>query len=153
MRWRNFPSAAQYGLDPDEAAGERWMSYMLLGDFESAWRETDEIEHGPASGKWGRGLLWNGSGFGDKRVLVECRHGLGDTIQFVRYGPLLKRVCRWPRRAASPTWFRFSPAAICSTAWCPQAGPFRTTMWPFSPWNCPMPSAPPPHPYRATCLT
>jgi hypothetical protein len=89
-----FSLAAQYGLDPDEAAGERWMGHMLLGDFESAWRETDNIEHGPASGKGGRGLLWNGSDFGDKRVLVECRHGLGDTLQFARYGPLLKRVCR-----------------------------------------------------------
>src|SRR5690348_14923328 len=36
-----FALAAQYGLDPEQAVGERWMSHMLLGDFESAWRETD----------------------------------------------------------------------------------------------------------------
>jgi hypothetical protein len=38
--------------------------------------------------------IWNGSPLTDKRVLVRCYHGLGDTIQFVRFAPLLKHLAR-----------------------------------------------------------
>jgi hypothetical protein len=35
---------------------------------------------------------WDGSSLAGKRVLVRCYHGLGDTIQFIRYMPLLKAI-------------------------------------------------------------
>ena len=34
--------------------------------------------------------FWDGRPLDGKRVLVRCYHGLGDTIQFVRYVPLLR---------------------------------------------------------------
>ncbi|HEY0728436.1 MAG TPA: hypothetical protein VGD38_10225, partial [Pyrinomonadaceae bacterium] len=36
--------------------------------------------------------VWDGSSLAGKRVLVRCYHGLGDTIQFIRYADLLKRI-------------------------------------------------------------
>jgi hypothetical protein len=42
----------------------------------------------------------------DKRVLVRCYHGLGDTIQFIRYAPLIKEIARevivWAQPALLP---------------------------------------------------
>ena len=74
---------------------------MLRGDFEAAWRETDRTE--AARHRVGQPQaalpphlrrVWNGCSIDDKRVLVRCYHGLGDTIHFIRYIPLLKQRAR-----------------------------------------------------------
>lgn len=79
----------------------RWEAAMRAGDFERAWRETDRIEErrraDEAEGRRvhrSHHLLWNGTAFDGARVLVRCTHGLGDTLQFVRYVPLLRERAR-----------------------------------------------------------
>ena len=37
-------------------------------------------------------MVWDGTPLDGKRVLVRCDHGLGDTIQFVRYAPLIAAI-------------------------------------------------------------
>src|SRR5579883_2088585 len=69
-----------------EAAGDIWYCHMLAGDFESAWRTADEIERSCPS------RVWDGERFEGRRVLIRCVHGLGDTIQFIRYARELKRA-------------------------------------------------------------
>lgn len=71
---------------------------MGRGDFEAAWRQTDALElqrrAGERAGTWipdPDQLLWNGDSFAGRRVLVRCRHGLGDTLQFVRFLPAIVR--------------------------------------------------------------
>jgi hypothetical protein len=59
---------------------------MMAGDFEKAWQTGDAIESLRPT------RLWNGQPFGGKRVMVRCLHGLGDTIQFIRYAAELKRA-------------------------------------------------------------
>jgi hypothetical protein len=85
-------------MTPDEldASAKRWVAAMMRGDFAAAWSETDRIEHERRSleGKSGfvgqpHYLSWDGTPFDAKRVLVRCSHGLGDTLQFVRYVPLV----------------------------------------------------------------
>ena len=88
-------------VDPLEDVGRRWMEAMRAGDFEAAWRQTDRIElrrreaaqRGDATREPGQ-LLWSGASFEHQRVLVKCEHGLGDTIQFARYFPLLRERAR-----------------------------------------------------------
>ncbi|HEX6717216.1 MAG TPA: hypothetical protein VF088_08895 [Pyrinomonadaceae bacterium] len=74
-----------------------WMDAMRRGDFAAAWEISDAIlrtrgvqdqEHLP---RWFQSI-WDGSSVAGKRVLVRCYHGLGDTIQFIRYAPSLKQV-------------------------------------------------------------
>ncbi len=74
---------------------------MRRGDFESAWRQTDRIElprqRAERCGNFVRAahhLVWNGAPFDNRRVLVRCEHGLGDTIQFLRYIPRLRQRAR-----------------------------------------------------------
>src|SRR3954469_23137181 len=79
----------------------QWMAAMRRGDFEAAWRQTDRIElprrAAQARGTFVRGpehLSWNGEPFDDRRVLLRCEHGLGDTLQFIRYIPLVRERAR-----------------------------------------------------------
>lgn len=81
--------------------GARWREAMLGGNFEAAWRQTDRIElprrAAERNGSFIRQphqLLWNGEPFTNRRVLVRCEHGLGDTIMFARYFPLLGTQAR-----------------------------------------------------------
>ena len=77
--------------------GKLWMQYMRSGDFATAWKISDGVLQARA-GKpcWHLPrhyqYVWDGSLLNNKRVLVRCYHGLGDTIQFIRYMPLLKAV-------------------------------------------------------------
>ncbi|HET7460324.1 MAG TPA: hypothetical protein VFJ82_03715 [Longimicrobium sp.] len=80
-----------------EELGAAWFRAMRRGDFAAAWRASDailrahagvECGHRPRHEQW----VWDGSPLDGKRVLVRCYHGLGDTIQFIRYLPLVQRV-------------------------------------------------------------
>ncbi len=72
---------------------------MRRGDFEAAWKVSDEVlraragvpcAHLPRHEQW----VWDGSPVRGKRVLVRCYHGLGDTLQFIRFALQLKKVAR-----------------------------------------------------------
>lgn len=70
---------------------------MLRGDFAAAWRVSDSLLHTTRQQDHARvprheQNIWDGRPVAGKRVLVRCYHGLGDTIQFIRYAALLKRV-------------------------------------------------------------
>ncbi len=81
-----FLSAELAGCNADTCAAGRWTCHMLNGDFEKAWRESDSIA---ARGSIDPNRFWNGQPLEGRRVLIRCLHGLGDTIQFVRYAPLI----------------------------------------------------------------
>ncbi len=64
---------------------------MLAGQFEKAWRESDLIS---TRGKPDRYRFWDGRTVAGRFILIRCLHGLGDTIQFIRYVPLLRRQAK-----------------------------------------------------------
>jgi hypothetical protein len=101
-------AALNHGMERDIAARGRamsgmipgdfgWMSHMLRGDFESAWQLGDRDQalcrQNPSVSSLPRHMRapWDGSPLDGRRVLVRCYHGLGDTIHFIRYAPLLAR--------------------------------------------------------------
>lgn len=84
---------------------------MRRGDFAAAWRISDEVlrrRAGKPCWDWPRHLqhVWDGAPLDGRRVLVRCYHGLGDTLQFVRYASLLAdRGCTfvlWSQPALLP---------------------------------------------------
>src|ERR1051326_6284505 len=92
---RCFRQALASGLNPLVGIADRWTACMLLGQFEGAWQETDRIECRRRNGIQVEGqLVWNGNAFTDRIVLLRNNHGLGDSIQFIRYAPLIRRQCR-----------------------------------------------------------
>ena len=77
--------------------GERWFWHMRQGDFTAAWRLSDSVlqarrglscDHLPRHLQW----VWDGRPLQNQRVLIRCYHGLGDTIQFIRYAPMVKAL-------------------------------------------------------------
>lgn len=87
--------------DPDTAAdpevcGARWMQAMRRGDWEAAWQQTDLLEAPRRRGgaREDHHLLWDGTPLAGRSVLVRCLHGLGDTLQFMRFVPLVAAQAR-----------------------------------------------------------
>lgn len=93
------------------AHADPWMERMRLGDFAGAWEISDAVMRARAGvpcSTWPRHLqyVWDGSPVDGKRVLVRCYHGLGDTVQFVRFLEPLRRRARhvtlWAQRQLIP---------------------------------------------------
>lgn len=81
-----------------------WVAAMRAGDYDAAWALAAQTlaERDPATRddptlpyhlRW----VWDGRALDGRDVLVRCYHGLGDTLQFARFLPLLAA------RAASVT--------------------------------------------------
>jgi hypothetical protein len=94
-----------------DVTGDPWMFHMRRGDFNAAWEISDEVLrarrgvpcwHMPRHQQY----IWDGTPLDGKRVLVRCYHGLGDTVQFIRFIPLVKAIARevivWAQPALLP---------------------------------------------------
>src|SRR3954467_14314982 len=81
-----FGQAELAGAEPDICAAGRWTCHMLCGEFEAAWGESDAIER---RGRPDPHRFWDGRSSRDRHVMIRCLHGLGDTIQFIRFVPLI----------------------------------------------------------------
>jgi hypothetical protein len=74
--------------------GRCWERHVRRGAFERAWEINDVILRSHAGRPcWHlprhEQYVWNGAPLDGRRVLVRCYHGLGDTLQFIRYAPLI----------------------------------------------------------------
>ncbi|MGG5809366.1 glycosyltransferase family 9 protein [Falsiroseomonas sp. CW058] len=91
-----------------EDPGAAWMRHMRRGAWEEAWRIGDAALARPRDWTLPRHLqaVWDGSPVAGRRVLVRCYHGLGDTIQFIRFVPALRamavEVATWAQPALIP---------------------------------------------------
>lgn len=103
-------TGAEAARAPAADAGD-WFAHMRRGDFAAAWRVSDAILrrhagvpcwHLPRHEQY----VWDGTPLDGKRVLIRCYHGLGDTLQFIRYAPAVKaaaaEVTVWAQPALIP---------------------------------------------------
>lgn len=88
-----------------------WTEHMLRGDFAAAWEVSDAVLRSRAGVPcWHlprhEQHVWDGTPLDGRRVLVRCYHGLGDTLQFIRYAPMVKAVAAevivWAQPALLP---------------------------------------------------
>ncbi len=90
---RAFAAAERLGCR--EAVSGRGCLDLTLGDFASGWEgyEARWIDGKSIADALGMQYpLWQGPNEKPQRVLVINDHGLGDTIQFCRYLPLMRRA-------------------------------------------------------------
>ncbi|MEW5927173.1 MAG: ADP-heptose--LPS heptosyltransferase [Gemmatimonadota bacterium] len=90
---------------------DEWTRHMLAGDWEAAWRVGDAVLRARGGAPtWHlprhQQAIWDGAPLDGKRVLVRCYHGLGDTLQFIRFAPRVKAVAAevivWAQPALLP---------------------------------------------------
>jgi tetratricopeptide (TPR) repeat protein len=69
------------------------LAWLLTGDWQRGWPEyewrwrTKQLQPRPFAQP-----LWDGSSPAGKTILLYAEQGLGDTLQFVRYAPLVKSL-------------------------------------------------------------
>lgn len=80
---------------------DEWQTAMKRGDFAAAWRISDRHLAARMRRNQPQHVLprhfqsiWDGSRLAGKRVLVRCYHGLGDTVQFIRFAAPLRTTAR-----------------------------------------------------------
>jgi hypothetical protein len=76
-----------------------WMQHMRNGAFEEAWKCSDaDLKARAGKPCWHLPrhfqYIWNSESLEGKRVLIRCYHGLGDTIQFIRFVPFVKAIAK-----------------------------------------------------------
>lgn len=86
---------------PIPGGADDWVDAMRRGDFAHAWTISDRDLAGVRlanlpkhAGPRHLQRIWHGEELHDKHVLVRCYHGLGDTIQFIRFMPALRKIGR-----------------------------------------------------------
>lgn len=84
-------------LDLDAQWGAQWVAAMRAGDWGAAWRindlvlaARDEATRDDPALPYHLRWVWDGTPPAGRSTLVRCYHGLGDTVQFARYLPMLR---------------------------------------------------------------
>jgi Flp pilus assembly protein TadD len=81
-------------LRPDFPEGRRNLAYALLccGDYQRGWPEYEwRLKCDPYPGYRINRTFWNGDDLHGRTILLHTEQGLGDTLQFMRFAPLVKR--------------------------------------------------------------
>ena len=98
-------------MDSSAAREDAWQRHMRAGAWDAAWQISDAVLRARAGARdWHapRHLqaIWDGAPLAGRRVLVRCYHGLGDTLQFIRFVPAVSaiaaRVLVWVQPALIP---------------------------------------------------
>jgi Flp pilus assembly protein TadD len=126
-------------LRPDfgEAHRNRALGWLFQGDFERGWPETEWRFQcrNPPGFRFPR-PRWTGEELGGRTVLLHWEQGLGDTLQFIRFAPLVKE-------RGGEVWVLAQPSLVRLLALAPGVDRvFGKTPLPEFPVHAPLMSLP-----------
>ncbi len=111
----NFDAAEAGGYDNPELKWDRALALLLNGDLARGFAEYEWRWQIPDAKPRGIGTpVWNGDDLGRRTLLIHAEQGFGDTIQFVRYLPLIAaRAGRIIFECQEPLLRLFQGSAAC----------------------------------------
>jgi Tfp pilus assembly protein PilF len=87
----SYERALQVKPDNPQVRMSRALCWLQMGDFERGWAEYEwRLKCREFSIPAFRQPLWDGSPLEGRLILLYADHGLGDSIQFIRYAPMVK---------------------------------------------------------------
>lgn len=92
----SFANAVACDPELAEAHFARSFELLLCGDYREGWEEFEwrwKVKALNAPMRGFRQPLWDGGDLPGRTVLLHAEQGFGDTLQFVRYAPLVARRC------------------------------------------------------------
>ena len=129
-------------IQPDFALAHTTLGMMHItdGDFARGWpeyewrrgaRELNVVER-PVSQP-----LWEGGDLAGKTILLQCEQGLGDTMHYVRYAPMIAR-------RGGKVLLEVQPSLVRLLSNSPELGQVFAQSQPLPPFDlhCPLPSLP-----------
>lgn len=88
-----FNRALEKEPEDSQLIFNRSLARLAIGDFARGWKDYESrfTSREPVKLYHQNLPRWNGEHLGDRILLVHSEQGYGDTLQFIRYIPLLKR--------------------------------------------------------------
>ena len=93
----SFTGLLRYKPEDAQIHFNRSLTWLLQGNYEEGWREYEwrwrwkDFVVRPFTQP-----MWDGSPLDGKTIVLHAEQGLGDTLQFIRYAPLVKQRVSLP---------------------------------------------------------
>jgi tetratricopeptide (TPR) repeat protein len=87
---RSYEQALTLNPDNVEAQWNRSLVELLRGDFANGWRDYEIRSRRKNAPRRFPEPLWRGDSLNGARILLHAEQGLGDTLQFLRYVPMVQ---------------------------------------------------------------
>jgi tetratricopeptide (TPR) repeat protein len=87
---RSYEDALYFQPDHSDAHWNRALLHLLRGEFDRGWLEYEwRWRKFPEVRRFFPKPLWDGCDISGKTILLHAEQGFGDTIQFIRFAPLV----------------------------------------------------------------